>query len=198
MEVAVFVISAFVALGGAFGVVFARNPVHSALSLVATLFAVAVLFLNQGAHLLAAVQVIVYTGAIVVLILFVLMLLGVDKEEDLTVEPIVGQRYIAVLIGALIAGLILGIVAIAGDQLVTGTRSATQALDEGLGDIRQIGRLLFTDYVFALQVTAALLTIAVVGAVVLARRPGEVEALPDPESLDEEDDDRVYLAEEAD
>jgi NADH-quinone oxidoreductase subunit J len=198
MEVAVFVISAFVALGGAFGVVFARNPVHSALSLVATLFAVAVLFLNQGAHLLAAVQVIVYTGAIVVLILFVLMLLGIDQEEDLTVEPIVGQRYVAVLIGALIAGLILGIVAIAGDQLVTGTRSATQALDEGLGDIRQIGRLLFTDYVFALQVTAALLTIAVVGAVVLARRPGEVEALPDPESLDEEDDDRVYLAEEAD
>jgi NADH-quinone oxidoreductase subunit J len=197
MEIAVFVVCAFVALGGAFGVVFARNPVHSALSLVATLFAIAVLFLNQGAQLLAAVQVIVYTGAIVVLILFVLMLLGVDKEEDLEVEPIVGQRYVAVLIGALIAGLLLAIFAIGGEDLVTGAHSATEKIDSSVGDIRQIGRELFTHYVFALEATAALLTIAVVGAVVLARRPASVEPLPDPESVTEDEDDRIYEPEEA-
>ncbi len=82
-------------LGGALGVVFSHNPVHSALSLVATLFGIAVLFLNLNAQLLAAVQVIVYTGAIVVLILFVIMLLGVDREEDLGEEPLVGQRILA-------------------------------------------------------------------------------------------------------
>jgi NADH-quinone oxidoreductase subunit J len=196
METAVFVVCAFVVLAGAFGVVFSRNPVHSALSLVATLFAIAVLFLNQGAQLLAAVQVIVYTGAIVVLILFVLMLLGVETEEDLTVDPIVGQRYVAFLIGALIAGLLLAIFAVGGEELVTGVGSATEALDEGVGDVRQIGRQLFTNYVFALEVTAVLLTIAVVGAVVLARRPTKVEPLPDPESVEDDEDDRIYRPEE--
>jgi NADH-quinone oxidoreductase subunit J len=198
MEATVFVVCAVLALGGSLVVVFARNPVHSALGLVATLFAVAVLFLNQEAHLLAAVQVIVYTGAIVVLILFVLMLLGVDKEEDLTVEPIVGQRFTALIIAALIGGMLLAVIAIGGDDVVTGARSSTQALDEGLGDIRQLGRQLFTNYVFALQVTAVLLTIAVVGAVVLARRPERVQPLPDPESLEDEGDQQMYLAEESD
>lgn len=197
METAVFVVCAFVVLAGAFGVVFARNPVHSALSLVATLFAIAVLFLNQGAELLAAVQVIVYTGAIVVLILFVLMLLGVETEEDLTVEPIVGQRYVAGLLGALIAGLLLAIFAVGGDDLVTGASSATEALDASVGDIRQIGRQLFTNYVFAVEVTAVLLTIAVVGAVIFARRPSSVEPLPEPEPLDEGGDDRIYAPEDA-
>jgi NADH-quinone oxidoreductase subunit J len=197
VEITVFAVCALIALAGSFGVVFARNPVHSALGLVATLFAVAVLFLNQEAHLLAAVQVIVYTGAIVVLILFVLMLLGVDKEEDLSIEPIVGQRYVALAVAGLVGGLLLVVLAAGGDDVVTGARSVTQGLDEDLGDIRQIGRQLFTNYVFALQITAVLLTIAVVAAVVLARRPDRVQPLPDPEAF-EEDDDGMYLSEEAD
>ena len=81
MEAVVFVVCAVIVLGGALGVVLSRNPVHSALSLVATLFGIAVLFLDQDAQLLAAVQVIVYAGAIVVLFLFVLMLLGVDTRR---------------------------------------------------------------------------------------------------------------------
>ena len=81
VETAVFFVCALICIAGAFGVIWSRNPVHSALSLVATLFGIAVLFLNQNAQLLAAVQVIVYTGAIVVLIMFVIMLLGVDREE---------------------------------------------------------------------------------------------------------------------
>ena len=83
MDTAVFIVSALIVLAGGLGVVSSRNPVHAALSLIATLFGIAVLFLNLGAELLAVVQVIVYTGAIVVLILFVMMLLGVDREEDL-------------------------------------------------------------------------------------------------------------------
>ena len=96
-DIITFTVAAIVVLVGAVGVVFSRNPVHAALSLVATLFGVAVLFVAQEAHLLAAVQVIVYTGAIVVLILFVLMLLGVDRVEDLRTEPLVGQRFLAIL-----------------------------------------------------------------------------------------------------
>ena len=85
-------------LVGAVGVVTSRNPVHAALSLVMTLFGVAVLFIEQEADFLAAVQIIVYAGAIVVLFLFVIMFLGVDRAEDITVEPLVGQRPLAVVV----------------------------------------------------------------------------------------------------
>ena len=83
-------------LSGAIGVVVARNPVHSALMLVMTLFGVAVLFVLQRDPFLAAVQVIVYAGAIVVLFLFVIMFLGVDREENIALEPLRGQRPLAI------------------------------------------------------------------------------------------------------
>ena len=92
MDVTVFLISAAIVLVGALGVLVARNPVHAALFLVQTLFGVAVLFVLQDATFLAAVQVIVYAGAVVILFLFVIMLLGVDRAEDLGVEPIVGTH----------------------------------------------------------------------------------------------------------
>jgi NADH-quinone oxidoreductase subunit J len=186
VETAIFVVCAAIVLGGAFGVVFSRNPVHSALSLVATLFGIAVLFLNLGAELLAAVQVIVYTGAIVVLILFVMMLLGVDREDDLTVQPLVGQGVYAGVIAALIGAGILAVILIGGSDAVTGSESSLQALAPDFGDIRQIGQQLFSTYVFALEATAALLTIAVVGAVVLARRARNPQPMPEPEDLTDE------------
>lgn len=198
MELVVFIIAGFLAIVGALGLILFRNPVHSALSLVMTLFAIAVLFLNQDAQFLAAVQVIVYAGAIVVLFLFVIMLLGVDQAEDLSVEPIVGQRPLAILIGVGVAGLAIAFAAggATGDQAVTAPKadsitnsevSATEALPDDQDDgteanpnIDQLGRSLFTDYVFAFEVTALLLTIAVVGAVMLARRPkGELAPLPE-------------------
>ena len=95
MDVLVFAVASVVAVGGALGVVLSRNPVHSALMLVMTLFGVAVLFVEQEAHFLAAVQVIVYAGAIVVLFLFVIMLLGVDRSEDLGIETLKAQRPLA-------------------------------------------------------------------------------------------------------
>jgi len=170
----VFAIAALACLSGAVGVIAAKNPVHSALSLVGTLFGVAILFVNLGAHFLAAVQVVVYAGAIVVLFLFVIMLLGVDKAEDLQTESLTGQRPAAAVIGVMAVGLLL-LLAVRGVQVTTGLHSSTAALSGDSSNIEQLGKALFTDYVFAFELTSALLVIAVVGAVVLARRaPREV------------------------
>src|SRR3984893_6754118 len=94
----VFLVAGAALMAGAFGVVLSRNPVHSALSLVLPLFGVAVEFVNQQADFLAAVQVIVYAGAIVILFLFVIMLLGVDRNESLAKDPLKGQRPTAILL----------------------------------------------------------------------------------------------------
>jgi NADH-quinone oxidoreductase subunit J len=129
----------------------------------------------QEAHLLAAVQVIVYAGAIVILFLFVIMLLGVDRAESLRDEPLVGQRPLAILAGAATLGLLLVVLLSASDP-VTGA----EALTAGFGDrtnVEALARILFSDYVFAFEITALLLTIAVVGAVVLAKRPPAGSAL---------------------
>ncbi|MYB09900.1 MAG: NADH-quinone oxidoreductase subunit J [Acidimicrobiia bacterium] len=171
METAVFIVCAAIVLAGALGVVLARNPVHAALSLVGTLFGMAVLFLNLEAHFLAAVQIIVYAGAIVVLFLFVIMLLGVDRLEDLSVEPITGQRTLAILVGLgtfvlAVAFLLSSSIGPSGPQILT-----LDITDQSTySNLRQIADVLFTDYVYAFEATAALLTISVVGAVVMSRR----------------------------
>jgi len=172
VELAVFVVAAAIVLTGAIGVVAFRNPVHSALSLVATLFGVAVLFVAQDAQLLAAVQVIVYAGAIVVLFLFVIMLLGVDQADSLREDPLPGQRVLAVLGGVATLGLLLAIL-VGQEDPTTGGEGVG-----GFGDrpnVEALARVLFSDYVFAFEITSLLLTIAVVGAVVLARRPTRAE-----------------------
>jgi len=182
-EVIVFIAAAAVILIGAVGVVASRNPVHSALFLVQTLFGVAVIFLIQDVNFLAAVQIMVYAGAIVILFLFVIMLLGVDKAEELDVEPIAGQRPLAAVLGAALLGIGLTVMLVASNG-VTGAVATTggeHALDNGLSDVERIGRVLFTEYAFAFQATAALLTIAVIGAVVLTRRVPSADMLPDRE-----------------
>jgi len=167
-----FLVTGAICLAGALGVVMLRNPVHNALSLIATLFGVAVLFVAQEAYFLAAIQVIVYAGAIVILFLFVIMLLGVDKAERLDTEPILGQRPAALLVGIAVLGLSLTALLSSAAQ-ITGQKSVLAPLDPALPDIDQLGRALFTDYIFAVEITAILLTVAVVGAVVLARRAGD-------------------------
>ena len=177
MEWVVFFASAVIVLTGALGVILAKNPVHSALMLVMTLFGIAVLFVQQEAHFLAAVQVIVYAGAIVVLFLFVIMLLGVDKVESWEQGTLSGQRYAAGAIGAIAAAMV-AILAARVIDLGRGARSTTAPLDGPDNNIVAIGKALFTDYVFAFELTGALLVIAVIGAVVLARRTKQVE-VPD-------------------
>lgn len=170
VDFATFVVCAVIVVVGAVGVVAARNPVHAALMLVLTLFGVAVLFIEQQANFLAAVQVIVYAGAIVVLFLFVIMFLGVDRREDLAEEPLRGQRLVAPLLvaGALALILLLGV----GAHWATGPHSVVApARGQPGGDVAALGRAVFTDYLWPFEITAGLLVIAVVGAVVLARRP---------------------------
>ena len=170
VDLGVFLVCAAIVLAGAFGVIFLRNPVHSALSLVMTLFGVAVLFVAQEAHFLAAVQVIVYAGAIVVLFLFVIMLLGVDREEAVEVEELKGQRPLAVGVGVLV--LLLTILLAKGISWDASGTPAARGLASGPGEnVEKLGRSIFTDFLLPFEVTAVLLVIAVVGAVVLARRP---------------------------
>ncbi len=173
----VFVVGAALVLGGAFGVVLARNPVHAALMLVTTLFGVAVLFIEEGANFLAAVQVIVYAGAIVVLFLFVIMFLGVDRLENLAEEPLPVQRPLAVVLAVLGLG---GLVALGveGHWAVGAHTVVAPVVGRSGGDVAALGRAIFTTYLFPFEITAALLVIAVVGAVVLSRRPGAGRALP--------------------
>ncbi len=167
----VFGVAAALMLAGAVGVVASRNPVHAALFLVQALMGAALLFLLQDAHFLAVVQVVVYAGAIVILFLFVIMLLGVDKAEQLSVEPIAGQRPLAVVAGAALAALLATMVLTGADALSGIRRTGGEhALDNGATDIERLGRVLFGEFAFAVEITAVLLTIAVVGAVVLTRR----------------------------
>ncbi len=177
IELIVFVIAGAACLAGAVGVVASRNPVHAALSLVGTLFGIAVLFVAQEANFLAAVQVIVYAGAIVVLFLFVIMLLGVDEADDLRVEPLGGgQRVVAAVVA-------LGVFALVIATLASTSFEATgvvNELAEGVPDINQLGETLFTRYLYAFELTSVLLVIAIVGAVALVRRTRRADEIVDP------------------
>ncbi|HWS47063.1 MAG TPA: NADH-quinone oxidoreductase subunit J [Acidimicrobiia bacterium] len=170
MEAVVFFVCAAAVLAGAVGVVLARNPVHSALFLLLTLVSIAVLFLQQHAALVAAIQIVVYASAIVVLFLFVITLLGVDQHESLD-EPMPFQRVAALVGGALLAiGLV---VMVHGNRWVTGAHSLRGELDPvRTGNVQALSKSLFTSFVWAFEMTAVLLVIAVVGGVVLARRSG--------------------------
>jgi NADH-quinone oxidoreductase subunit J len=170
-----FAVSAAVILSGAIGVIVSRNAVHAALSLVATLFGVAVLFIEEQADFLAVVQIIVYAGAIVVLFLFVIMFLGVDRRENVADEPLRGQRPMALLLVAIALG---GVVALGvSAHWATGARAVAGSTTAGHHpNVYVLGKSVFTTYLFAFEATAALLVIAVVGAVVLARRPRMDEA----------------------
>jgi NADH-quinone oxidoreductase subunit J len=175
MEALIFYVCALGVLAGAFGVVLARNPVHSALFLLMTLVSVAVLFLQLAAALVAAIQVVVYASAIVVLFVFVITLLGVDKHETLD-EPSLFQRPVAIVLGVL---LFLQIVLLAGRHWVTGAHSVRGSLGGvRTGNVTTLATSLFTDFVWAFEITAVLLVIAVVGGVALARRSGQRAGSP--------------------
>lgn len=174
VDASVFVVAALACLVGALGVVLARNTVHAALALVLTLFGIAVLFIAQQADFLAAVQVIVYAGAVVVLFLFVIMFLGVDRTEDVGVEPLDGQRPLAIGLGVVTSGVLITLMATA--DWSTGRRGQAGQLSGAFENVADLGRSVFTTYLFAFEATAALLVIAVVGAVTLARRSGHATA----------------------
>jgi len=193
----VFAFAAIVILGGAIGVIVNTNPVRAALSLIASFFGVALLFVLQEAHFLAFVQVVVYGGAVVVLFLFVIMLLGVDRTEDIRIEPLEGHRAAAGVMGLLVLALVFGGLFLSGPGgedgavALTGQESVTRAIisgpSEGVqstledqqrnqnlqrADVDLLADDLFGRNLIAFEATALLLTIATVGAVVLVKNRG--------------------------
>ena len=148
----------------ALGLLFVRKAVHAALLLAVVMISLAVLYAVLEAPFLFAVQIIVYTGAILMLFLFVLMLVGVDASDSV-VETIKGQRVLATLLG-LALGLVL-VIALA--QVSLGTVVGLEEANAG-GNIQGLANVLFSRYVFAFEVTSALLITAALGAMVLAHR----------------------------
>ncbi|WP_405011945.1 NADH-quinone oxidoreductase subunit J [Kitasatospora sp. NBC_01539] len=163
-EAVQFWILAVIAVGGALGMLLMKKAVHSALCLAATMLALAVCYLAQGAVFLGVVQIVVYTGAIMMLFLFVVMLVGVTSADSLK-EQLKGQRLAAVL-----CGLGFGVVLVAG--LANAKLKDFTGLSEANaeGNVQGLARLIFTKYVWAFEVTGALLITAAIGAMVLTHR----------------------------
>ena len=149
---------------GAIGVVAAPKAVYSALFLAATMIALAMLYVAQDALFLGVVQVVVYTGAVMMLFLFVLMLIGVDSAQSL-VETIRGQR-----IAAILAGLGFGVLLIAGIGSAKTTGFAGLAKANEGGNVEGLAELIFTRNLWAFELTSALLITAALGAMILAHR----------------------------
>jgi NADH-quinone oxidoreductase subunit J len=192
-----FAIAAVICVVGALGVVLSTHPVHSALMLVMTLFGVAVLFVEENAQFLAVVQVIVYAGAIVVLFLFVIMLLGVDRAEAIAADPLKGQRAVALLLGVLV---LAEVVLLARGHWPVGAHSTAGALNQGTKpNVNILGTSVFTTFLLPFELTSALLVIAVIGAVVLARRPRSLgEGAPELLIVDPEDEDPTLGPDDSD
>jgi NADH-quinone oxidoreductase subunit J len=163
-EAVLFWVCAVVAVVGAIGVVAAPKAVYSAMFLASTMIMLAVLYIAQDALFLGIVQVVVYTGAVMMLFLFVLMLIGVDLSESL-VETIRGQR-----IAAIVTGIGFGVLLIAGigNVSVAGFTGLAQA--NAGGNVQGLAALIFTKYLWAFELTGALLITAALGAMVLAHR----------------------------
>jgi NADH-quinone oxidoreductase subunit J len=175
MDLIVFWITAPVSVAAGVLMLLQRNAVHSALLLIANQFTLAVFFVLLDAHFLAAVQVIVYAGAIMVLFLFVLMLLGVDRQEVLR-ERVRGQRPLALILGLLLAaGMVLAV------RLGVGLGNGPVPPAPQGPNVRAVARVLFTDYLFPFEVTSVLLIVAAIAAMVMARR--KARGVPDQDEI---------------
>ncbi len=167
-----FYLFATVAVVASLLVVLRRNPMHSVLLLIVSFAALAGLYILLDSPFAAVIQIIIYAGAIMVLFLFVVMLLNAQKEDDPPAGSLPARgplRIGAVLAVVLAAELIWALVRAEGtrDGLLAGGAGADPAT---LGSVRELGRVLFTDYAFAFEVTSILIIVAMVGAVVLAKR----------------------------
>ena len=163
-EAVAFWVLGTIALAGAVGVVIAPKAVYSALYLAATMIALAILYVAEEALFLGVVQIVVYTGAVMMLFLFVLMLIGVDSAQSL-VETIRGQRIAGVL-----AGIGFGILLIAGIGSAATSDFTGLAQANADGNVQGLAQLIFTRNLWAFELTSALLITAALGAMVLAHR----------------------------
>jgi len=164
----VFWVFAPISVGSAVAMLLQRNAIHAALFLIVNFFTLAVFYLVLGAPFLFAVQIIVYAGAIMVLFLFVIMLLGVDRDESL-VERLRGQRPIAMALGiGLVVELVVAIHAGVGFS-TKGAASFDTTVNAG-GNAQALSRVLFRQYFLPFEVTSVLLIVAAIAAMVLAQR----------------------------
>ena len=163
----VFWVFAPVSVASAIAMLVMRNAVHAALFLIVNFFTIAVMYLLLDAPFLFAVQIIVYAGAIMVLFLFVIMLLGIDRGDDVH-EPLIGQRPLAVILAV---GFVLeiGLALRAGIGFATRAADGFDVVNQG-GNAQALATVLFRDYFFPFEVTSVLLIIAAVAAMVLAQR----------------------------
>jgi NADH-quinone oxidoreductase subunit J len=163
-EAVTFWVLATLALIGALGVVMAANAVYCAMSLAMTMIVLAVFYMIEDALFLGVVQIVVYTGAVMMLFLFVLMLIGVDSAESL-VETLRGQR-----VAGVAAGLAFGIVLIAGIGSAATQDYAGLTQANAGGNVQGLAALIFSQYLWAFELTSALLITAAIGAMILAHR----------------------------
>jgi NADH-quinone oxidoreductase subunit J len=159
-QIAVFLVLAAVAVAGAISLILQRHPIHSALSLIVVMVALAGLYLLQGAEFVAAVQIIVYAGAIMVLFIFVIMLLNAGEEERTNASRL--ARVVGVPLGVVFLAEVAYWIGRATSRLGTAPPEAVST--------RDLSSLLFREYVFPFELTSFLILIALLGALVLARR----------------------------
>ena len=166
MQLALFIIFAALAIAGALNLLLQKHPINSALSLVVVMMSLAVLYWSLGAEFLAAAQVIVYSGAIMVLFVFVIMLLNAGEEEHTT-----GSRaaYFAGIPGALAVFCLLTFVFLSESKSL-GYARVGQTLTGAVNNIAEISQVLFTKLLLPFEVTSILILVAILGAVVLARK----------------------------
>ena len=161
-QIAIFLVLAAIALAGAVSLILQRHPIHSALSLIVVMVALAGLYLLQGADFIAAVQIIVYAGAIMVLFVFVIMLLNAGEEERTNLSGV--ARFVGVPLGVVFLAEVAYSIGRATSRLSAAVVTAVST--------RDLSSLLFRDYVFPFELTSFLILIALLGALVLARREG--------------------------
>jgi NADH-quinone oxidoreductase subunit J len=169
METLLFWLLSMIALIAAVSMIIQRNPVYSALFLIVTLLSLAALFLLLHASFLAAIQIIVYAGAIMVLFLFVIMLLDVRRTE-VSPSRVKLQKSLGLLLGVVF--LVETVLVLRSATVMDMVRTAPVPTDADFGTAAALGRALFSGYVFPLQLAAVLLFVALIGAVVLAKRRG--------------------------
>jgi NADH-quinone oxidoreductase subunit J len=161
-QLAIFFILAALAVIGALNLILQKHPIHSALSLIVVMIALAGLYLLMGAEFVAAVQIIVYGGAIMVLFVFVIMLLNAGVEEKTNISKLAGIAGIPLAVALL--GFIAAAIARSNDAAQAGVQSGTMA------STKEISTMLFKDFVYPFELTSFLILVAILGAIVLAQR----------------------------
>ena len=170
MEKALFIIIAVIAIATALNILIQRNPLYSALSLIGTMAALSVLYVMLRAQFIAAVQIVVYAGAILVLFIFVIMLLNEPKQQP-QIDKQKGLRYLAIPLAGLLLAESFYVVWRVQDIAMPTIKAGQEAT--AAGTTWSVGIALFTNYLLPFQVAGVLLLMALIGAVVLARREGD-------------------------